>query len=78
MCPNKGLSTFNIEKRAKVGRGLSFKGSATFEIGCWVDASNRVVLIGTIEGPKSKFNLHELKEWAKNKMFLYVWLIYLI
>ena len=60
MCPNKGLSTINIEKRTKVGKGLSFKGSATYEIGCWVDVPNRVVLIGTIEGPKSKITLHEL------------------
>ena len=60
MCPNKGLATINIEKRTKVGKGLSFKGSSTYEIGCWVDVSNRVVLIGTIEGPKSKITLHEL------------------
>lgn len=71
MCPNKGLSTINIEKRTKIGKGLSFKGSATYEIGCWVDVPNRVVLIGTIEGPKSKITLHELssKEWVKNKWF---------
>lgn len=68
MCPNKGLATINIEKRTKVGKGLSFKGSSTYEIGCWVDVSNRVVLIGTIEGPKSKITLHELsfKEWEEN------------
>lgn len=47
ICPKKGLNTFNIEKRIKIGKGLAFNGAASYEIACWVDVATRGVLIGS-------------------------------